>query len=368
MKSYKQFIIEMTTKEAEAILGLNPMFTADELKAAYKKAAILHHPDRGGSEEMMKKVNAANDMLKKRAGSGSSGSSSGFDMSSFNARRDAMRTWVDVHGPILYQQMRDNFDVAAYKAHFEKFSGKKFDVIIEPLDFSPRGLRRMYDSHRIKLAVVIQDKAQETIIKLEFVTNWLEVLSAEEKKTSLGSGGAEFAYPLTLWMEAYHNQRNQKFKQRNWEFGKTHTIFTNPSELLPDAKMKKMFATGSTSGKANKPLKKADFKRTWVTKLGGSVSGEDWTFGEWTGPRDERKNLYVSRTTIFRKAGYRVVRISDESPNSFTTFHENQITMDMFLELGEAIKKAKTRESWIKKANTIIDKYAALTKEWLEKQ
>jgi hypothetical protein len=35
------------------------------LKAAYKKAAIQHHPDKGGSLEIMKLVNAAYDYLKK---------------------------------------------------------------------------------------------------------------------------------------------------------------------------------------------------------------------------------------------------------------------------------------------------------------
>lgn len=40
-------------------LGVSPTATADEIKAAFRKLALQHHPDRGGSLEMMKKINVA---------------------------------------------------------------------------------------------------------------------------------------------------------------------------------------------------------------------------------------------------------------------------------------------------------------------
>lgn len=54
----------MTRKEAIAIL--RPVDNTEQsLKAAYRAACILHHPDKGGDEEIMKLVNSAYDLLKK---------------------------------------------------------------------------------------------------------------------------------------------------------------------------------------------------------------------------------------------------------------------------------------------------------------
>lgn len=46
------------------ILGVDKNANAEELKSAYKKASMKHHPDRGGSEEEFKKINEAYTTLK----------------------------------------------------------------------------------------------------------------------------------------------------------------------------------------------------------------------------------------------------------------------------------------------------------------
>jgi len=58
------------------LLGLGPRFTDEELKAAYRNAAAMYHPDRYASasrrdrenaEDLMKKVNEAYETLKSAA-------------------------------------------------------------------------------------------------------------------------------------------------------------------------------------------------------------------------------------------------------------------------------------------------------------
>ena len=66
------FLIEMSASEAEQILGLSGRYSAAEVKSSYRKMSLKHHPDKGGSTEMMKKVNAAYEMLKKGSSSRSS--------------------------------------------------------------------------------------------------------------------------------------------------------------------------------------------------------------------------------------------------------------------------------------------------------
>ena len=46
-------------------LGLTSKPTKDELKTAFRKMAVLHHPDRGGSHEKMAELNNAREYLEK---------------------------------------------------------------------------------------------------------------------------------------------------------------------------------------------------------------------------------------------------------------------------------------------------------------
>lgn len=60
---------EMTAIEAARVLGLRWPCTSEEVVAAYRRAAFQSHPDRGGSEVTMARINAARSVLAKRLGS-----------------------------------------------------------------------------------------------------------------------------------------------------------------------------------------------------------------------------------------------------------------------------------------------------------
>ena len=48
------------------ILGLPKFASTDEIKKAYRKLAMECHPDRGGDEERMKKINVAYQILSEK--------------------------------------------------------------------------------------------------------------------------------------------------------------------------------------------------------------------------------------------------------------------------------------------------------------
>jgi molecular chaperone DnaJ len=84
----------MAKRDYYEVLGVNKSASADEIKKAFRKLAIEHHPDRGGNEEKFKEVNEAYEVLKdeskrKRydqfghAGVGSSAASDGNPFSGF---------------------------------------------------------------------------------------------------------------------------------------------------------------------------------------------------------------------------------------------------------------------------------------------
>ena len=43
-------------------IGVNETATQDEIKKAYRKLAIEHHPDKGGDENKFKKISEAYDL------------------------------------------------------------------------------------------------------------------------------------------------------------------------------------------------------------------------------------------------------------------------------------------------------------------
>ncbi len=58
----------MNFHEALKLFGLKPNFTETELKKAYRRLANEHHPDHGGSNEEMQKINAAYEVLSDNLG------------------------------------------------------------------------------------------------------------------------------------------------------------------------------------------------------------------------------------------------------------------------------------------------------------
>ncbi len=53
----------MTKAEAAKILGIDENSNKEEVISAHKKEMQKHHPDKGGSQEMAAKINAARDTL-----------------------------------------------------------------------------------------------------------------------------------------------------------------------------------------------------------------------------------------------------------------------------------------------------------------
>jgi molecular chaperone DnaJ len=54
----------MAKRDYYEVLGVGKNASADEIKKAYRRAAIEHHPDRGGDEEKFKEISEAYEVLK----------------------------------------------------------------------------------------------------------------------------------------------------------------------------------------------------------------------------------------------------------------------------------------------------------------
>ena len=57
---------EMAEAEARAVLGVDPGADADAIREAHRRLAARLHPDKGGSADLMQRINSARDLLLKR--------------------------------------------------------------------------------------------------------------------------------------------------------------------------------------------------------------------------------------------------------------------------------------------------------------
>jgi hypothetical protein len=53
----------LNEREARAVLGVAPDADVEAIRAAHRRLAANVHPDRGGSDELARRVNAARDVL-----------------------------------------------------------------------------------------------------------------------------------------------------------------------------------------------------------------------------------------------------------------------------------------------------------------
>jgi len=334
MYSFKKFLVEMSYQDALKTLDLTTNFDNETLKKAYKKSALKNHPDKGGSEEEMKKVNDAYDTLKKMGGR--SDASSGLKKTDHFAKYN---DWAKIFSPVILSQILSNFKSDVWLKYFNSYSEKPLKVEVKE---DPQ-----YGNSYVGFTAEFFDNGRDTFFKFHFSVYLLNVY---KKENTLGGG--DLSYPLSVWMEGYHNGRKQKFKQVEYTATSDHKILKDPTVLVPTAKIKKMFATGSTTGKV-KPVKKADVISHWKNKVGGDVIKDNFVLGNY----GKGRYLRGYRFTIMKMPGYIFSNVNGASISPTTTFPESQLLIDMMTEFGDSFKNAKSDADFAKEVNSIHKKF-----------
>lgn len=68
LKSARRPRITLSEAEARDVLGLGAGADADAIRAAHRRLVSAVHPDKGGSADLTRRINAARDVLLRRAG------------------------------------------------------------------------------------------------------------------------------------------------------------------------------------------------------------------------------------------------------------------------------------------------------------
>lgn len=95
-------------RDPYSVLGVNRNATEEEIKKAYKKLALKHHPDRGGDEEKFKEVAAAySKIIDKKQGKVNPGGH-GFNFGGFNFGGFDFSDFVDLND-FVFSFTKDNY-------------------------------------------------------------------------------------------------------------------------------------------------------------------------------------------------------------------------------------------------------------------
>lgn len=157
-------------------LGISKTATQDEIKKAYRKLAMQHHPDRGGDEAKFKAINEANDVLgdpQKRA-TYDAGGRSRFEQFEWNSKRK--------------QKADEEMDMNDIWSHINRASGGGFGFGSNPYTRKQQTPLRNRDL-RVNLQVNLVDTLEkhERTISLQ-MTNGVRVPAEIELPRGLANG------------------------------------------------------------------------------------------------------------------------------------------------------------------------------------
>jgi hypothetical protein len=255
-KTYKEFILEanMTTKEAEIILGLSSGYTSDDVKKAYAAKAKINHPDKGGSTDMMQKINVAYGILK-----GKIVSVGGNAKPSNDSVRNNIRTEYEMLHDIIIADLRAKVRPSIYVNHFEKIFDDKFTAnIIE----SEKG-NNYSGPHTANIRMEIKNGDNTRVFDINFSVKLVDIYHSQ------GIGHGNIQYQMTIFTKGYADGKKLKASSRDFEWTNNHAVFTDPNMVFDSKKLATKVKSTTT-----KKIKPADL-RLFFEKQMSAIKGQN---------------------------------------------------------------------------------------------
>lgn len=294
----------MSSEQAREVLELPLAWTKAELKSAYKKASLKHHPDRGGSSDMMVKVIAAYNALKNRTSTGQSGEE--------DKLADEKKKLI-VTGAIS-----NLFDPKKFASYFQKMTGKVYTVDVKD------EFKDQYKSWYFTKDVEWKSTDGETVFFLHIYVNSRDVADVK----SLGGSGGEpnLSFQLMVEPKVLHNNRKSKMRRKNWDFSSKQDTLVDPTKVFPKSSINKMMSGADK----NRKFSKRDMLTAIEKKLGGTVDYRGKDIWAQIPVGDEGMHLHMWRSILDRQATWNLHSV--RTPKS-------KYTYDVFRSKGFASMK-----------------------------
>ena len=323
MATFRQLLGEMTTPQARTVLGLSNDYSTDDVKKAYRQKAKENHPDVGGSEEAMKDVNLAYELLQNTVGKVSTRTNWDEIGKKYSALRDQINDII-----------KKSFDTNAFIKYFETFFGQPFKV--ELITYYGEG-----EKNPAFAGVKARFVSDDDMITL--MLNASVYLTNISGNTSLG-GSTELSIPLSVSGVGFFNARKFKLFDSAWGNTMASINLNKPEEFFPEAKLKKH----STKKDRTKATRK-DYVTAVLTVLKGKPMSDKDSYMCEIG---EDTYLGISRSTFMRVGMWRFLmynkvgahRYIPVKGDSHWSFLEEPELLDVMLSLKGKDISAITKE------------------------
>ena len=269
MKFYEYLLLEnMSLDDAMTLFGLDSIDSLQDINKKYKELAMKYHPDIGGSEEMMKQINQAKEVLSKNVGKHTSKSSSPYhiDKEERNRRYKIVDDFIN--------DLFDKFNFEIYKKYLENIFNVSFDYKVN---------RGSGGSHYNSfLEVEFYDKERDKVVKLHLSCFNTDVYVALFNETGLTDKSKTFNIYMSSTL--YIDGKKQVLVKERYQKNNDVSMFTDPSILLPEAKLKKI-ASGKV--RKNSKLAKRDFEAMFIQKFGGKELYKNGSYSTYLIPLND---------------------------------------------------------------------------------
>lgn len=251
--NFYNFLLEMSQEEALKTFNIKLGFTEDELRKVYKSLSKVHHPDLGGSEDMMKKINAAFTLLKKSVGK-----------TETKSYEELSKEYTELAKGIV-DDLNSKFKQDIFEAYFKKIA--EVDFITTITNYPDKNFKGKTTPYYASMKVEFKSKDGKFIIKMDVTTSNLTDI-----KYSKGLASSTNDYKIYTVTEAIAYNKTHKFGKSKWTFLDSHKVLNDPSILFPEKKLLDIFS-GSTS---NRKFSKRDMVAVINNKMNGKAgSGKD---------------------------------------------------------------------------------------------
>ena len=306
-----------------------------KLKLAFRKAALISHPDKGGSNEAMRDVNDAYELLKKQ-------STQQHSFDDYKRQADERNTRDKEIANKILESLKSKINYSA----FVKYFNSVYNEIFVHRIFNERPAPNQLYIHYAGLTVEFSNPDRSIVFILEFSAS----VSDASSTGSIGSGVGNVSYPLGVEAYGFYNNKKLKITQRDYNRTTNHDVLDTPELSFPKAKLEKFKGTSVT-----KVFKKADM----VTYLGNKLR-MTWD-GEQARVRDVPKPLAIvfTRGTMFK------------TPYWSLNLYENGrgVPGMTYLSLTETIETAQAIEVLVKAVGKTDDpeQIKNIVKDWAAK-
>lgn len=255
----------MSLDDAMDVFGITEIpSTKAELNKQFKQLALKNHPDLGGSEEKMKLINQAKDVLDKNVGRTYSSTTKKNTKTKTSVDKEKIkRDYEYVHNLIL--DTFNKIDTRVYLSYLEKIFNTKFNV---KTDITPKDNDKSpFRTGITKLTVEFSDAEKDKVFVLYFMADEYAVFNQIFVKKGLSS--ATDTFDIILRSFVYVDGKKQVLTKERYIDVHDAKIFTDPSILLPKTKLTKM-ANGEL--RKNSKVAKRDFEAMLKTKFDTIIS------------------------------------------------------------------------------------------------